>query len=407
MVLIFSQTTVLSQGNMAKNNAIINLTIHSTVLQRDQHIQVYLPEDYSTTSRSYPVLYILDGQHYFYYGVAFQQTSKWRYRSPEFIVAGITTKNKQLRRLDFGSELRFLKYRDFLEKELLPHIEKNYRVSDDRMIFGWQSPGYCVIQVLLERPELFSAYFVASAASVDSIKFEQFARRSLNSEKFLYFARSPDETWLTKVFTKSTALLQKKAPKNLRWKSELFVEEDHWSTPYRTIYRGLTEYYYDYQPLLFESLQDYENAGGIQHLINHYQRRGEKYNVSHEIHPSTIFNLLSLSMRADNYESFDFFMTYFTGEIPGLYPVRWHHRYGQFYLKHEKLQKAQSFFKEALQAMPNSPLLYAGLGDVYQKLGEKQQAEEAYQKAIDLAQKIEDPGLENYKDKLIKLKTNE
>lgn len=405
-LFIFSSVAITAQEEMNKPEVIQNQTIHSTILQRDQTLQVYLPESYSQTSRDYPVLYILDGQYYFYYGIAFQQTANWRYRSPEYIVVGIRTDDKLLRRLDFGSEKRFLKYRDFLEKELLPYVENNYRASDDRMIFGWQSAGYSVIEILLKRPGLFNAYFAASAATTDSLAFAEFAQRGLGSEKFLYVATSPSETWLTKRVTGFNELLENKAPEKLRWKSESLPEEGHWSTAYRTIYRGLTEYYRDFKPLSFESLQAYTDAGGFPALVDHYQKRSEKYDAPAEVHHATLFNLLSLSMRADDYASFEFFMTHFTGKIAGLYPARWHHRYGQFYLKHNQLQKARAFFEASLQRLPNAPSLYAGLGDTFAKLGEKSKALEAYQQSIELATASEDPQLARFQAKLETLKAD-
>ncbi|MCB0299412.1 MAG: hypothetical protein KDE52_05105, partial [Calditrichaeota bacterium] len=155
---------VYSQALTDTNSAIIQHTIHSDILQRDQHIQIYLPDAYVSTSRRFPVLYIFDGQFYFYYGVAFQQTSEWQSKSPEFIVVGITTSDKQLRELDFDIDQRRQNYREFLEKELITFVDRTYRTMDDRMIFGWQSAGYLVIETLFQRPDLFTAYFVASGA---------------------------------------------------------------------------------------------------------------------------------------------------------------------------------------------------------------------------------------------------
>ncbi len=386
-------------------SSIINTSIKSTILNRNQYLQIYLPKNYSNSSKNFPVLYILDGQYYFYYGVAFQQTSKWRNKSPEYIVVGIKTENKQLRRLDFGSDEKFRKYLNFIEKELIPNIENNYKTSSDRIIFGWQYAGYSVFQALFERPHLFNAYLSASSASADTVLFNKFKKRELNKEKFLYFTYSPSETWLTKDFNSSKKLFQNNKLENFRWSSETFPQEDHWSTPYRTIYRGLTEYYRDYQPLKFKSLEEYENSGGIKNLKNHYEIRGKKYNVSPEIHHSTVFNLLSLSMRADDIEYFELFMNYFTGEITGLFPSRWHNRYGQFYLRHGKLEKASTFYNNSLQVMPESYQLLAGLGDVLIELGKKEKAIESYQQAVKFAEFFEEPDLDNLKEKLSRLES--
>lgn len=390
---------VYSQALTDTNSAIIQHTIHSDILQRDQHIQIYLPDAYVSTSRRFPVLYILDGQFYFYYGVAFQQTSEWQSKSPEFIVVGISTSDKQLRELDFDIDQRRQNYREFLEKELITFVDRTYRTMDDRMIFGWQSAGYLVIETLFQRPDLFTAYFVASGAVADSADFEQFAGRGLAAERFLYYTLSSSETWALGAFNDITKKLDEKAPEFLRWKNEMLPEEDHWSTPYRTIYRGITEYYRPFQPLQFDSLEAFELAGGLDQLVSYYQQRGERYGVSPAIHPSTIFNLLMLSMRADDYTSFHFFMNHFTGEVPGLYPARWHHRYGAFYLQHDQPEQALVVYQKAIERMPGEAQLYAGMAEVFLKLGDKKQAAVAYQKAAEIAKAMDDPEWMEYSKK--------
>ncbi len=56
---------------------------------------------------------------------------------------------------------------------------------------------------------------------------------------------------------------------------------------------------------------------------------------------------------------------------------------GDFYFKRKKYAGALSRYKEALQADPHFAPAYLGMGKVYEKLGLKQKALEAYQTYLD------------------------
>jgi len=380
------------------------LSMKSNILNRQLKLQVYLPNDYEKSQQDYSVLYLLDGQYYFHYGIAYQQTSRWRHKSPEFIVVAIDSSDKLQRNLDFGTDSGLANYREFIEKELLDFVDNQYRTSGDRILFGWQSPGYLVTQLLLQRPELFNGYIVASGASSDPETIKSFAGLSLVDEKFLYFAHSPSETWSAKRFGNFIDGLQSSAPKHLRWKSELFDDEDHWSTPHLTINKGLTEYFKGYKPIRFNDLTEFNDFGGYQAVVNYYRLRAEKYSVASDVHYITIFNLLLKSMREGNYQKFDFFMQQFTGEVSGLYPAVWQNKYGQFYLQHKKLAKAKDVYDKAIVLLPNSPLMHMGLGDVYRAQKQNSQAQKSYERAIKLAKTMGDPAISEFSETLKEFK---
>ena len=92
-------------------------------------------------------------------------------------------------------------------------------------------------------------------------------------------------------------------------------------------------------------------------------------------------------------------MNHFTGEVPGLYPARWHHRYGAFYLQHDQPQQALVVYQKAIERMPGEAQLYAGMAEVFLKLGDKKQAAVAYQKAAEIAKAMDDPEWMEYSKK--------
>lgn len=387
-----------AQPTLQSSERFIDHTIHSASLNRDQPITVFLPKGYAGGKETYPTLYVLDGQFFSHHGVAFQETSDWLFLSPRFVVIGISSANKQFRGLDFSSDVHYENYRSFLAKELLPYVSNNYRVSKDRLVFGWQNAGSFVTNILLHSPELFSAYLVASGAVSDDESFNAFVKRGLTQERFLYFAHSPSETWAAQQFGQFLNLVETKAPQLLRWKHETFENEDHWSTPYRTLYRGLSEYFKDYKPLKYNRIQDFLDAGGLEALEHHYQKRAERFNTSPDIHFSTIFYLLRLAVQENDMDLFDQIMVHFDGQIPGLYPSRWYDRFGQFYIKNNRIEEARKFYEGAISRFPDEPVLFSGLGECYFAQKKYEDAERLTRKALDLAKRVKDPDVKRYED---------
>ena len=56
---------------------------------------------------------------------------------------------------------------------------------------------------------------------------------------------------------------------------------------------------------------------------------------------------------------------------------------GNYYLRRRKLKAALSRFQEAVQTNPHYPPAYLGLGKVYERMGLKQKALDAYKRYLD------------------------
>ena len=99
----------------------------SKFLKEEREIQVHIPDGYDSNSeRSYPVMYVIDGQEYFLHGVAYQNMLRFRDKTPEFIIVGIKTDRRKRRSLFFKEADKFI---DFLQKELIPFIDTSYRTK--------------------------------------------------------------------------------------------------------------------------------------------------------------------------------------------------------------------------------------------------------------------------------------
>ncbi len=152
-------------------------TVHSEVLDEDRTMFIALPEGYSDSKVRYPVLYVLDGEFFFYQAQsAVQFLSECTYLRtlpiPQMLVVGIVNVDRnrdltpthapvqgELRYPTSGGAARFLA---FLQSELIPLIDARYRTQPYRVLSGWSFGGLFTVHTYLENPEAFSAYLAIS-----------------------------------------------------------------------------------------------------------------------------------------------------------------------------------------------------------------------------------------------------
>ncbi|MDR0713617.1 MAG: esterase family protein [Bacteroidales bacterium] len=199
-------------------------TVKSAVLKMDRKYAVYLPEGYDETDRSYPVLYLLHGSGDDHTGwvqfgqvqhIADQAIAEGK-AAPMIIVMPDANTGIKGYFNDIGGNFN---YEDFFFEELIPHIEKTYRVRSERRyraISGLSMGGGGTVFYSLHRPEVFAAAAPLSA-STGNWEFEQFKIRHKDG-KFTeqqisaYFDRHNIENLL-----KTASDEKKKKIKEVRW----------------------------------------------------------------------------------------------------------------------------------------------------------------------------------------------
>src|SRR4051812_29636798 len=94
-IISFSQN-ICAQSTNTKINVGESFSIHSNILNEDRTIMVYLPEGYSESDESYPVLYLTDAETHFIHtggNVSFLSSPGIDY-IPKLIIVGITNTNR-------------------------------------------------------------------------------------------------------------------------------------------------------------------------------------------------------------------------------------------------------------------------------------------------------------------------
>lgn len=157
-------------------------TVKSEILKMDRKYAIYLPPGYDQSDRSYPVLYLLHGSGDNHTGwVQFGQVQNIADKAinegsagPMIIVMpDADTGTRGYFNVIDGS----YNYEDFFFKELIPHIEKTYRVRSEkryRAVAGLSMGGGGTIFYALHQPDMFAAAAPLSAATgswnIDQLK---------------------------------------------------------------------------------------------------------------------------------------------------------------------------------------------------------------------------------------------
>lgn len=159
-----------------------NLVVPSKILKMDRKYSIYLPPDYESSQRSYPVLYLLHGAGddqtgWVQFGEVLtiaDEAIKSGSATAMIIVMPDANTGKRGYVNDVKGEWR---YEDFFFQEFMPFIEKTYRIKPEkryRAISGLSMGGEGTFIYALHHPELFSSACPLSAATgpanIDELK---------------------------------------------------------------------------------------------------------------------------------------------------------------------------------------------------------------------------------------------
>jgi predicted alpha/beta superfamily hydrolase len=202
--LLNCETKKTPEATVEKDTKIVfghKEVIHSDILNEDREVWIHLPvsiSDDTFKKTKYPILYLLDGPGHFYSVTGIIKRLSSSKIVPEMIIVAIrnTNRSRDLTPthvdLDFfsGDSIRYAsgggnKFLDFMEKELIPHIDKTYPASTYKTFVGHSFGGLSVINALINRQHLFNNY-VAIDPSLwwDNQAFLKVADSILSGNKF-------------------------------------------------------------------------------------------------------------------------------------------------------------------------------------------------------------------------------
>ncbi|MEX2592783.1 MAG: alpha/beta hydrolase-fold protein [Anditalea sp.] len=167
-----------------------NLSLESTILKSDRQFAIYLPPGYETSERSYPVLYLLHGAGddqtgWVQFGEVLHITDKAISEGEATPMVIVMPDANTGRRGYFNDIKGDWNYEDFFFQELIPYVEKTYRVKSEkryRAISGLSMGGGGTFMYALHHPEMFSSAAPLSAY-IGPLSLEQAKERFANDKE--------------------------------------------------------------------------------------------------------------------------------------------------------------------------------------------------------------------------------
>lgn len=218
--------TEFSIGKMIK--------IRSQLLNEIRDLNIYLPINYSKDSlKTYPVIYLLDGSKdedfVHISGIVQFGSFSWINIIPESIVVGIGNVDRkrdftypsrnELDQKEFSTSGKSLNFISFLEEELQPFINSEYRTTEMKTIIGQSLGGLLATEILFKKPELFDNYIIVSPSLWwDNERLLDQNPKTPNSKKSIYIAGGKEG----EVMERTTKELYDKLKKDKKLNATVF-----------------------------------------------------------------------------------------------------------------------------------------------------------------------------------------
>lgn len=228
---------------------IIKDSIQSDILKQNRKISIFLPEGYDAKDVKFPVLYVLDADGRDQHTVPTARFLFVNGKMPKAIVVGVFNIDRNHDFLPDSSQAAATgggadNFLQFFKKELIPHINKNFKAEPFNVLIGHSYGGVFVMHALLNDPDLFDAYIAidpsfwyknemqVKSAQNDFVKVK-------NWNKPIFISGREGGGMKDMGITSMEKILKSYAPAVLKWKIVAYPSEDHGSVPFKSVYDGL------------------------------------------------------------------------------------------------------------------------------------------------------------------------
>ena len=254
--------------------------LKSEVLNSDRILFIYLPNDYDKdTTKTYPVHYLTDAPTTSNIYFDLLRLHSLNNKVPQSIVVGLSSDN---RNYNLFPEKGAKKYLEFINKEVIPFIESNYKTNSFKALSGHSLGGNFVIYSMISRPNLFNAYIAGSPGPIETIlELVDNIDSDFNISAYTYLYSSTGS--LDDTDTSAFNLFKKKLSSKINDKVDFYCDihngENHISNIVINYQTGITKLYQDWAFVLPDKL----DKPISEKLRNHYDNLESKFGYRPEI----------------------------------------------------------------------------------------------------------------------------
>lgn len=241
-----------------KTNAQVKYeTFQSFKLNEERQIKIQLPRGYSSNpNKDYPLFVVFDGD-YMFEAVAgnVDYFSYWE-DMPEAIVVGINQFGKRFDDTLYSEQNSLpietgVAFFEFIGMELVPYIEKNYRVGNFKIAVGHGETANFINYYLLKANPLFQAYIVISPQlAPNMLDYIPEVLRKTELKTFYYLANTKNDSesilQMTQALNTDISEIENK---NVVYNFDSFDKPSHYSVPTLAIPSAIESIFKVFQPI--------------------------------------------------------------------------------------------------------------------------------------------------------------
>jgi uncharacterized protein len=378
ILLLYYSTACRSKRPDQKENGITigtTYSFHSKILNEERRIWVYRPAtDNLSAKRSFPVVYLLDGEGHFNVVMSIiQQLSEVNMNSilPQMVLIGIINTDRTrdltpshvssdpevpdstLIRISGGAE----RFTSFLEKELIPYVDSAFSTSPYRILIGHSYGGLFCINTMINHTNLFRGYIaIDPTMSWDNRKLlnqskEWLSQKSLRSTSLFLSIANQGYSDTDSIKENAAAFelakyLDTNRGNNLLYQWHYYKDDNHGSVPLISEYDGLRFVFDFYNPRLPYSKFRDPSYDADSFVVAHFKKVSScmGYLVSP---PESLMNWL-----------------------------------GYLFIMEKQYNKAYDIFKTNLENYPASYNVYDSMGELLMLKGDTINAIDNYEKSL-------------------------
>jgi predicted alpha/beta superfamily hydrolase len=252
--IIFLTNTTTSSGQ--KIYIGFEDSIESKVLNETRKIIIKLPKNYYNSYKSYPVLYRLDGDLDLFIETVgvINRLAYAEELIAEMIVVMIenTDRTRDMMPTNtsfFQSEPGAENFKKFIESELIPHINKSYRTTNEKLLCGQSLSAMFTLYYFLTSPGSFDSFIACSGGFPDCEQYfmnltkDMLQTKQTQTRKIFLTHGLEDfidpEGVIEKQLSNFNQLIE--SDENIVCEYKKYKNEGH--VPFQSLYHGLRFFY--------------------------------------------------------------------------------------------------------------------------------------------------------------------
>lgn len=231
--------------------------VFSKKLNEKRGLTIVLPESYDESkNKKYPLLLVLDGDYLLdpISGI-FSYATYWD-DLPETIIVGLDQADRE-KDTETSEETGIPeengdKFYEFIELELMPFLEKKYRLAPFKVVAGHDWTAGFLNFFLYKNSPLFNGYIAISPelpANIETILPEKLAALQKNTYYYYLASAEGDVDRIKKSVKALDALIKPIDNKSLKYRYDDFGQASHYSLVAFALPQGIYHIFGEYQPI--------------------------------------------------------------------------------------------------------------------------------------------------------------